>query len=377
MSQWALQHNHPLTSLGSRLTSSCMPPVRSDSSYRHGTASSLLSGLWLPSGIWPSIVEIGQTAITNSSIVEQKTLLDILGLGFAKGFAQNLSVFLESVLTIQLNSGSDMSGALNFTCPFEFSKLFDISCCFFEAQGSVGDATVLSHDMYQESMGHYYRFWQSQLRNPSGIEYNSYYQPSWEVLTSYLQSFFSEYCGHGYGWRVGRLGRAESMEARLSAHSTALQSSLVSLYFVHTGSDEPTVSDPLKKRLLDRPLSETSVASAVTKDAIALVRRVLADPRLRGGGESSGSRLGQDASVFFSILKHTKQICSILSMLAFEQLLFLIKCNGLCFMRSISAMLATCKLLLPASMTPLYFSLLFIFQPRDVQQNSLRLLCRV
>lgn len=279
----------------------------------------VLSTMWSQIGIWPSLEILGKTLLDSVGVCDV-SVLSLLGFSAIEEFSTGITRFLQN--HVAECGGADvnvLSGRNEFHARFDL--LYNWSC----ARGIVAHVPALTERSADKKIHSYFlKFWKdvSIGADRSGLSYTQ----SWRLLSSCIQSVLPEYDVAGAGWRVGKMGKAENMNSRLSTHIDAIRSTFVSMNKL---IPRESILDAESHIFMKHPFMFSSLNMDVSKSAMETARAAAAVL------ESYTTNSGSDSQLE-NISKHLKHVFTLLSLMAFEQFLQLVYRNAISFLEILS-----------------------------------------
>lgn len=334
----------------SRWTAGCvrapeaLVQVESKSPYAH--LDSMLHVIWSRAGLWPTLAIMGRCSLQGG-----KSILAHIGLDFVEEFSASIlsvlrevSAFKAVVSEYQDRQMPDLDGTFN-----KLNEKFDLLYCLCRIKGPM-DELHLSRAINLDGVCRQYfsDHWRSELNNPAVAGQGAVdYAYNWKMFSSCVQAVLSEYDPGECGWRVGKLGRAEHADARMTSVANALRSTLTSLYVSCTEVREDS-GDELLKLFKEHPLIGSSMSQNVAKSTLQVLTSTFSNLSAIYNGNSTVvgfAALGADDSPRHAIWKHVKHIVALLSMMACEQFLYLASLTASAFIRELTAKINASKLI--------------------------------
>ena len=219
--------------------------------------------------------------------------------------------------------------------PVFTSQAVDLVYCFCHCEGNLHFLSTPNIYRLDSSMrDHFRRQWVKRFSESSDSG-SINYSVTWLITASCIKSILSEFDGNGCGWRVGKLGKAEHIDTRMTAHTEALRTSLAVLGLYFVVPIEPNLSTSTD-RFVDCTLAGSSMSPDVARRAIQLLNFAAEGLSRRERSATIDTVDAIKTMHFDSSLKHMKQIFVLLSLMACEQLLFLLASNALGFIQAVA-----------------------------------------
>lgn len=284
-----------------------------------------LTAGWSEIGIWPSFQNLDCFGLENEENKRSGSILSCFGLGFVCDFSINIVQFLNFV--VKLKSNQEVCDIGSFTS-VHVRETVDLIYQFYSRNNVLAmQSSSNIHEVGQQIDEYFKTFWRNSISAECKIEEILSISHGWCLLNSCVRSILSEYDASGVGWRVGKVGKAENMDSRMAAYCDALRSALaaISTHVVVT----PTETKDSNNLALENPFCFTSLSAIVSKSAILLLDTALKIISDKAKTESIGcAKLDSRYDV---IVKHINNVAAIMSLMSYEQFLFLASRSALSF----------------------------------------------
>ena len=305
----------------------------------YGKSEVLLQVVLSRIGLWPTLATLGTSPLHSG-----KSVLGHIGLDFVLEFSTGMLSFLQHIITFKagVSEGNDCYfPALDGTST-KLIETFDLFYCLCRNKGLESGLSSPGDINFGGVCRQYFtNYWKSELSNLTDAgETATDYCYCWSILGSGLQAVLTEYDPVECGWRVGKLGRAEHADARMTSVVNALRSSLTSLYVSCAEVRDHFGGDSLKF-FKDRPLNGSSMSQSVAKSTLQVLSCTFSNMSVifNGTVAKGNAMLGGVDNSWNTIWKHVKHIVALLSLMACEQYLGLVSLSGSAFIEALTARL--------------------------------------